>query len=76
VSDWADGFAARRLGQASVLGSYLDPLADKVLICCVVASLGYKVREHSLKILSVCLSVCLDSMPVRNQRQPWGLAAK
>lgn len=30
----------RRLGQVSVLGTYLDPLADKVLICCVAGALG------------------------------------
>lgn len=28
-----DGFVARKLGISSVLGSYLDPLADKV--CCL-----------------------------------------
>jgi hypothetical protein len=33
ASDWLDGFVARKLGISSVLGSYLDPLADKV--CCL-----------------------------------------
>lgn len=33
--DWADGAVARRFkGQASLLGSYLDPLGDKVLMAC------------------------------------------
>ena len=35
---------ARRFNQQSVIGSYLDPLADKALICCVVAALGAQVR--------------------------------
>ena len=43
ASDWADGWAARRLSQPSVLGSYLDPLADKALICSVVGALGWTV---------------------------------
>lgn len=30
VSDWVDGALSRRYGWGSVLGSYLDPLADKV----------------------------------------------
>ena len=30
ASDWADGYLADKLNQRSVLGSYLDPLADKV----------------------------------------------
>jgi CDP-diacylglycerol---glycerol-3-phosphate 3-phosphatidyltransferase len=32
LTDWADGFLARRLGQLSALGRSLDPLIDKVLI--------------------------------------------
>ncbi|KAG2484686.1 hypothetical protein HYH03_016515 [Edaphochlamys debaryana] len=38
-SDWLDGYLARRMGATSVFGSYLDPLADKVLIGCVAAAL-------------------------------------
>lgn len=43
VTDWLDGFFARCAGPggATVLGSYLDPLADKVLVGCVVGALGY-----------------------------------
>ncbi len=33
VTDFVDGYIARRLGQTSLLGRILDPLADKVLIC-------------------------------------------
>ncbi|KAK9905827.1 hypothetical protein WJX75_007126 [Coccomyxa subellipsoidea] len=40
ASDWADGYAAKHYGQSSVLGSYLDPLADKVLVCCTVGALA------------------------------------
>lgn len=42
ITDWLDGYAARKLGQQSVVGSYLDPFADKVLICCVIGALGYQ----------------------------------
>jgi CDP-diacylglycerol--glycerol-3-phosphate 3-phosphatidyltransferase len=31
-TDWLDGFLARRLGRFSPLGTFLDPLADKILI--------------------------------------------
>jgi cardiolipin synthase len=40
VSDAVDGYLAKRLGQASVLGSYLDPIADKVLLVGVYITLG------------------------------------
>jgi cardiolipin synthase len=32
LTDFADGFVARRFGQQSRLGRFLDPLADKLLI--------------------------------------------
>jgi cardiolipin synthase (CMP-forming) len=32
LTDWLDGFAARRLGTSGRLGVVLDPLADKVLL--------------------------------------------
>jgi len=38
--DVADGWVARRFNQTSKLGSYLDPLADKVLIACTAIPLG------------------------------------
>eukprot|EP00270_Netrium_digitus_P008199 TRINITY_DN2430_c0_g1_i2.p1 TRINITY_DN2430_c0_g1~~TRINITY_DN2430_c0_g1_i2.p1 ORF type:complete len:518 (-),score=81.02 TRINITY_DN2430_c0_g1_i2:209-1762(-) len=39
ASDWLDGYVARRCGIDSVFGSYLDPLADKVLIGCLVMAM-------------------------------------
>ena len=35
VSDGLDGLLARRLGQQTVLGQYLDPIADKMLLSTV-----------------------------------------
>jgi cardiolipin synthase len=42
VSDWADGALARHMQLSTVLGSYLDPLADKALIACVMLALAAK----------------------------------
>lgn len=39
ATDWLDGYMARRMGINSVVGSYLDPLADKVLIGCVALAM-------------------------------------
>jgi len=33
LTDWADGWLARRLNQTSSFGAFLDPVADKFLIC-------------------------------------------
>ncbi|CAA2992464.1 cardiolipin synthase (CMP-forming), mitochondrial [Olea europaea subsp. europaea] len=39
ATDWLDGYLARRMKINSVVGSYLDPLADKVLIGCVALAM-------------------------------------
>ena len=33
ATDWLDGYLARKLNQASSFGAFLDPVADKFLIC-------------------------------------------
>lgn len=32
-TDWLDGYLARRLKQTSAFGAFLDPVADKFLVC-------------------------------------------
>ena len=32
ITDWADGYLARRLGQTSAFGAFLDPVADKLMV--------------------------------------------
>ena len=33
LTDWADGWLARKLNQTSAFGAFLDPVADKFLVC-------------------------------------------
>lgn len=40
VSDAVDGFIAKKFGAQTVLGGYLDPIADKVLLVSVFVALG------------------------------------
>jgi len=39
VTDWLDGFLARRLGQISEFGAFLDPVADKLMVAVVLVLL-------------------------------------
>jgi CDP-diacylglycerol--glycerol-3-phosphate 3-phosphatidyltransferase len=39
ITDWLDGYAARRLGQTSKFGAFLDPVADKLMVTIAVVLL-------------------------------------
>jgi len=39
ATDWLDGYLARRLNQASRLGAFLDPVADKLMVVIVLVLL-------------------------------------
>ncbi|XWS12814.1 hypothetical protein CRYUN_Cryun37aG0122700 [Craigia yunnanensis] len=57
ATDWLDGYIARKMRINSVVGSYLDPLADKVLIGCVALSM---IHNHLLHPGLVGLVVMRD----------------
>ncbi|MGM9486255.1 CDP-diacylglycerol--glycerol-3-phosphate 3-phosphatidyltransferase [Ideonella sp. YS5] len=48
LTDWLDGYLARKLNQTSAFGAFLDPVADKFLVC---ASLLVLVHLHRVDVL-------------------------
>jgi CDP-diacylglycerol--glycerol-3-phosphate 3-phosphatidyltransferase len=40
LTDWLDGYIARKLNQCSRFGAFLDPVADKVLVAITLVMLG------------------------------------
>ena len=48
LTDWADGYLARRLNQTSAFGAFLDPVADKFLICAALLILLQLDRVNAL----------------------------
>jgi cardiolipin synthase (CMP-forming) len=53
LTDWLDGWLARRLNQTSAFGAFLDPVADKVLICASLLVLLEHGRVESLVALII-----------------------
>ena len=45
LTDWLDGYLARKLNQASSFGAFLDPVADKFLVCACVLVLVHLQRS-------------------------------
>ncbi|WP_289086394.1 CDP-diacylglycerol--glycerol-3-phosphate 3-phosphatidyltransferase, partial [uncultured Spongiibacter sp.] len=39
ITDWLDGYLARKLGQSTPLGAFLDPVADKLMVAVALALL-------------------------------------
>lgn len=48
ITDWADGYLARKLNQTSAFGAFLDPVADKFLICAALLMLLHLGRVNPL----------------------------
>jgi CDP-diacylglycerol--glycerol-3-phosphate 3-phosphatidyltransferase len=53
LTDWLDGFIARRYGQGTELGKFLDPLADKILVLSVLVVLAVQLRVEVFSALAL-----------------------
>lgn len=53
VTDWLDGFLARRWGQTSAFGAFLDPVADKLLVAACLIVLVHQQSVHGLIALII-----------------------
>src|SRR5471032_835740 len=56
ISDWLDGFAARKLKAGSDFGRMLDPIADKILVAAALMMLvaeGTFTRYNATGMLSL-----------------------
>src|SRR5262245_46576765 len=48
ITDWLDGYLARRLNQISAFGAFLDPVADKLIVVAALIALLYLARVDML----------------------------
>jgi len=53
LTDWLDGWLARRLNQTSSFGAFLDPVADKFLVCAALLILLQLDRVSALVALVI-----------------------
>jgi cardiolipin synthase len=53
LTDWLDGYLARRLNQTSSFGAFLDPVADKFLVCAALLVLVQLDRVNALIALVI-----------------------
>ena len=53
VTDWFDGYLARRLNQTSAFGAFLDPVADKLMVAAALIVLVELGRAHAIVALII-----------------------
>jgi cardiolipin synthase len=53
LTDWLDGYLARKLNQSSAFGAFLDPVADKFLVCASLLILVHLGRADVLVALII-----------------------
>lgn len=60
ITDWFDGYLARKWGQMSNLGRFLDPVADKLLVCAVILMLIAFERIDRITCLAAVVIMCRE----------------
>jgi CDP-diacylglycerol--glycerol-3-phosphate 3-phosphatidyltransferase/cardiolipin synthase len=62
-TDWADGYLARRWGQTSAFGAFLDPVADKLMIAAALIVLVWLDRADMwLAIIIIGREIAISAL--------------
>jgi CDP-diacylglycerol--glycerol-3-phosphate 3-phosphatidyltransferase len=61
LTDWLDGYLARRWGQITPFGAFLDPVADKLIVA-VALVLLVETHESAILAIPAMVIVCREIM--------------
>jgi len=68
ITDWFDGYLARKLKQVSALGEFLDPVADKLIVAVALVLL---VQAHSTFWLTIPAAIIVSREIVISALREW-----
>ncbi len=59
ITDWLDGYLARKWNQSTPFGAFLDPVADKLLVAVALVLLTQD-HQHLLMTMSAIVIICRE----------------
>ena len=63
LTDWLDGYLARKLNQMSAFGAFLDPVADKILVCaCVLVLVHLKRADVFVALIIIGREIAISAL--------------
>jgi len=63
ATDWLDGYLARKLNQISAFGAFLDPVADKILVCaCVLVLVHLKRADVFVALIIIGREIAISAL--------------
>jgi CDP-diacylglycerol---glycerol-3-phosphate 3-phosphatidyltransferase len=68
ATDWFDGYLARRLGQMTAFGAFLDPVADKLMVAVALVLL---VERHDTLLFTLAACVIIGREIVVSALREW-----
>jgi len=60
ITDWFDGYLARKLNQQSALGAFIDPLADKLMVVTALILILSKHADNNWLVVSVLIIIARE----------------
>ena len=55
ISDFLDGYLARKFNKESSLGKLLDPIADKILLCSMILSIVLITNDYFIGLMGTLI---------------------
>ena len=68
LTDWVDGYLARKLGQMTAFGAFLDPVADKLMVSIALVLL---VERHDTILFTLAACVIIGREIVISALREW-----
>ena len=68
ITDWLDGYLARRLQQTSAFGAFLDPVADKLMVAVALVLL---VQDNPSELFAVPAAIIIGREIVISALREW-----